>query len=75
MHSAVHNNNSTEGTLSQRCVQCEEMAKKNKAAVELGRKGGKNSRKNLTADERKELAQRAANARWAKKPKGEGKKK
>lgn len=35
--------------------------------VELGRKGGQNSRKNFTPAERKELAQRAAKARWAKK--------
>jgi len=41
------------------------MAKrKNPAAVALGRKGGKNSRINLTPEERKELAQRAATARW-----------
>jgi hypothetical protein len=38
--------------------------KKNAAAVSLGRKGGKNSRKNLTDEEKKELAQRAAKARW-----------
>jgi hypothetical protein len=38
--------------------------KKNPAAVALGRKGGKNSRINLTPEERKELAQRAATARW-----------
>jgi hypothetical protein len=41
------------------------MARKNPAAVALGRKGGKNSRKNLSEEEKKELAQRAANARWA----------
>jgi hypothetical protein len=39
--------------------------KKNPAAVALGRKGGQNSRKNLPAEEKKELAQRAANARWS----------
>jgi len=38
--------------------------RKNPAAVALGRKGGKNSRKNLTPEARKELAQRAAAARW-----------
>jgi hypothetical protein len=54
------------------------MAKrKNPAAVELGRKGGKNSRKNLTAEKRTELGRRAVTARWKKKkdaadlPKGE----
>ena len=36
----------------------------------IGRKGGKNSRKNLSADERKELAQRAARARWDKAKQG-----
>ena len=41
------------------------MAKrKNPAAVALGRKGGKNSRKNLTAEERTELARKAAAVRW-----------
>ena len=52
---------------SQRCatVYLASMAeKKNAAAVSLGRKGGKNSRKNLTDEEKKELAQRAAKARW-----------
>jgi len=38
--------------------------RKNPAAVALGRKGGKNSRKNLTPEQRKELAQKAAKARW-----------
>lgn len=38
--------------------------KKNAAAVALGRKGGKNSRKNLTPEERTALAQKAAAARW-----------
>jgi hypothetical protein len=46
--------------------------KKNPAAVALGRRGGKNSRKNLTVEERKELAQRAANARWDKAKKDPG---
>ena len=42
--------------------------KKNPAAVALGRKGGKNSRANLTSEQRTELAQRAAAARWKDKP-------
>lgn len=33
----------------------------------MGRKGGKRSRINLTPEQRKELAQRAAAARWNKK--------
>jgi hypothetical protein len=45
--------------------------KKNPAAVALGRKGGKNSRVNLTPEERTKLARKAAAARWRKKPKGE----
>lgn len=44
---------------------------KNPAAVELGRKGGlrggKARAEKLTAEQRRESAQRAAAARWAKK--------
>ncbi len=47
--------------------------KKNPAAVALGRrgglKGGKARAGKLTAAQRKEIAQKAAKARWAKKPK------
>jgi hypothetical protein len=46
--------------------------KKNPAAVALGRKGGRNSRVNLTPEQRKQLAQKAAAVRWAKQ-KGKGK--
>jgi hypothetical protein len=42
------------------------MAKKNAAAVALGRKGGKNSRKNLTDEQKTALAKKAAAARWGK---------
>ena len=38
---------------------------KNKAAVELGRKGGKARASKLTADRRREIAERAAKARWS----------
>jgi hypothetical protein len=41
-----------------------QMAKKNRAAVALGRKGGKNSRIYLSPAERTRLAKKAANARW-----------
>ena len=41
------------------------MAKKNAAAVQLGRRGGKATAKKLTAQQRIESAQRAAQARWA----------
>jgi hypothetical protein len=41
--------------------------RKDPAAVALGRKGGRNSRVNLTPEQRKELAQKAAAARWGKK--------
>ena len=37
---------------------------KNKAAVELGRKGGTARAKNLSAKKRREIANRAATARW-----------
>lgn len=46
---------------------------KNPAAVELGRlggkKGGRARAERLTADERREAAQRAARARWGHPPK------
>ena len=37
---------------------------KNKAAVELGRKGGNARAKQLSAKKRREIAKRAAAARW-----------
>ncbi len=37
---------------------------KNKAAVELGRKGGRARAKTLTAKERSEIARKAAKKRW-----------
>jgi hypothetical protein len=42
------------------------MAKKNPAAVLLGRRGGKQTAKNLTAEQRKVSASLAAQARWEK---------
>lgn len=42
------------------------MAKKNEAAVLLGRRGGKATAKKLTREQRRESAKRAAQARWAK---------
>jgi hypothetical protein len=44
--------------------------RKNAAAVALGRRGGKNSRKNLSEEQKRELGQRAAAARWSKEKKG-----
>jgi len=48
----------------------EEKPKKNPAAVELGRlgglKGGKARAKKLSAKRRKEIAEKAAKARWGK---------
>ena len=48
----------------------EETPKKNPAAVELGRlgglKGGKARADKLTAKQRKDIARKAANARWKK---------
>lgn len=50
----------------------EEQPKKNPAAVALGRlgglKGGKARAEKLSAKKRKEIAQKAAKARWGKKP-------
>jgi hypothetical protein len=43
--------------------------RKNPAAVALGRKGGKNSRVNLSPEEKTALAKKAAAARWKKAPK------
>ena len=43
--------------------------KKNSAAVELGRKGGKVSAERLTDEQRKEKARKAAQARWTKQQK------
>ena len=37
---------------------------KDKAAVELGRKGGKARAKNLTSKQRSEIAKKAAKVRW-----------
>src|SRR6516164_2227759 len=42
------------------------MTPKDPAAVSLGRRGGKARVKNQTAEQRKESARRAAQARWAK---------
>lgn len=42
------------------------MPRKNAAAVQLGRKGGKATAQKLTLAERIESARRAAQARWAK---------
>ena len=43
--------------------------KKDPAAVALGRKGGKATAKNRTAEERSEAARKAVLARWAKQKK------
>jgi len=45
------------------------MSPKNQAAVALGRKGGKATAKNRTAQERSEAARKAIQARWAKQKK------
>jgi hypothetical protein len=37
---------------------------KNKAAVELGRKGGQARAKSMSAEKRKQIARKAAAARW-----------
>jgi hypothetical protein len=45
------------------------MAKKNPAAVQLGRRGGKATAKRLTPEQRTESARIAAQARWTKEKK------
>jgi len=47
------------------------MKRKNPAAVTLGRKGGRARMKNLSPDQRTELARQAANTRWKKEGKSE----
>jgi hypothetical protein len=42
------------------------MTKKNAAAVQLGRRGGKATARKRNAEERSEQARKAALARWAK---------
>jgi hypothetical protein len=45
------------------------MAKKKRKLIDpvvIGRKGGRNSRKNLPPEERTALARKAAEARWGK---------
>ena len=39
---------------------------KNKAAVELGRKGGKARAAKMTSEQRRKIAKKAAEVRWAK---------
>ena len=39
---------------------------KNKAAQELGRKGGKARAENMSAVQRKDIARKAAQARWSR---------
>ena len=41
---------------------------KNKAAVELGRKGGKARAAKLTPERRADIARKAAKKRWSKQP-------
>jgi len=42
------------------------MKRKDPAAVDLGRKGGRARMKAMTSEERTKLARQAANARWVK---------
>jgi len=46
------------------------MPTKKEYAQAFARKGGKARAKSLTPEQRKEIARKAAAARWAKKPKG-----
>ena len=42
------------------------MVRKNPAAVELGRRGGRSTAQKLTTEERREKMRRGVQARWAK---------
>ena len=46
--------------------QADEAPAKDEAAVALGRKGGKRRAETLTEERKKEIAQKAAKARWRK---------
>lgn len=48
----------------QREEECEPESDKNQAAAELGRKGGKARSKSMSPEKRREIAQKAAAARW-----------
>jgi len=48
----------------QREEEAEPEEPKNEAAVELGRKGGKARSKSMSPERRREIARRAAQARW-----------
>jgi hypothetical protein len=50
----------------QRDEEYEEKPAKDKAAAELGRRGGKARAERMTAEQRAEAARKAAAARWAK---------
>jgi hypothetical protein len=50
----------------QREEECEVEEPKNKAAAELGRKGGKARAEGLSAKRRAEIAKKAATTRWKK---------
>ena len=84
MHSGVHRS-----ILAQRCAlrqlffhtavhimsrMAKRVVKKDPSAVALGRKGGKNSRVNLTPEQRTELAKKAARARWGEPKRGKPRK-
>ena len=45
---------------------------KNKAAVELGRKGGKARAERMTPERKREIARKAAETRWAAKAEKDG---
>jgi hypothetical protein len=59
--------------VTDRCVSVQEcydknepMPRKNPAAVELGRRGGKATAENRTEEQRSDAARKAVQARWAK---------
>jgi hypothetical protein len=48
------------------CDKSDAMARKDPAAVALGRRGGQARAKNMSAKERQEAARKAVEARWAR---------
>ncbi len=64
MHGSIASDRVSSVDLDPMARQKKPDARKDPAAVALGRKGGLRSRVNLTPEKRAELARKAARARW-----------
>jgi hypothetical protein len=62
----------TDSLSTQHVIKQRLMAKKDPAAVKLGRRGGQEYARKHTAEERRAQARKAAQARWAKEKKAKG---